>query len=56
MMEIDALGGRQQFNCNDVRHIVEHGVQAARRERCHADMIFLVGRRRDTIHARGMRV
>ena len=49
--ELDALRRREQLDAEDVRGVGDHRLQAARRERGHRDVVFLVGRGRQRIDA-----
>ena len=50
--QLDALGGGQQLDRDDVRGIVRHLEQAARRVRRHADVVLLVRRGRSAVDGR----
>ncbi len=54
-MEFDALRSGQQFDCDDLRGVFQHRVQASRGERRHAHMVLLVRGRRDAVHTCRMR-
>ncbi len=52
-VEVAALAGGEQFDGDDRPQVRRHVEQAARAVGGHRDVIFLVGRRRDGIDARG---